>query len=529
MSARFAFFSTRTRAADLREPDYVASNRGRQLAGRSIAAPRPSLARLLRCATQNLTWRCAAPSAPTTRRAPSSDWRGPRCVARDEADRRLEQRQLFAEGRAGARSMARSLPFELGGGDELKDDSGRGSAPRSGGLEVRSTANALAAAAAAEEDAADAVERPKRPRASEEEQADTRLLSDAAVLLSCIGVAYALQSVLEQARRGPPPPTAPRAPTAHPALPRPGGRRRRGGQGPPRRVHGAPPRRGPPRRRSTTRAPAAVHAAGCPSTSPADAARRPPAAVPRGGHRRRPAARRRRRRRSRTVPPSPARSRPPSASLVSRPCGAPSRAKAPRPPRRSLADLGAGGRRGGARLASLAVSMMRQASPPSAPPTVTASTPKPSPIGGRGRSALLRRPSTRPGSRSGHHCPMCDEVDTCRPLWRVDPLCLVTSGAPQKKSRTRSLLGVGGEGVGTKRRRRRRARSSASAAAQSSGGARPTRAERVAGGSTARRSAVPRSVFSWRSARSSVAQHELTRQARRHRVLRTAERPPRAA
>ena len=59
----------------------------------------------------------------------------------------------------------------------------------------------------------------KRPRASEEEQADTRLLSDAAVLLSCIGVAYALQSVLEQARRRLRP-QRPRASTAHPALPR---------------------------------------------------------------------------------------------------------------------------------------------------------------------------------------------------------------------------------------------------------------------------------------------------------------------
>ena len=124
------------------------------------------------------------------------------------------------KGAPAALKRARELPFELGNGDELTTpDAAAAAAAAAAGSSVDSTANALAAAAAAEEDAADAVERPKRPRASEEEQADTRLLSDAAVLLSCIGVAYALQSVLEQARRDLCP-QRPRAPTAHPALPR---------------------------------------------------------------------------------------------------------------------------------------------------------------------------------------------------------------------------------------------------------------------------------------------------------------------
>ena len=123
------------------------------------------------------------------------------------------------KGAPAALKRARELPFELGGGDELTTPDAAAAAAAAAGSSVDSTANALAAAAAAEEDAADAVERPKRPRASEEEQADTRLLSDAAVLLSCIGVAYALQSVLEQARRDLRP-RRPRAPSAHPAFPR---------------------------------------------------------------------------------------------------------------------------------------------------------------------------------------------------------------------------------------------------------------------------------------------------------------------
>ena len=194
--------------------------------GSSDCAPLvPPLARLLRCATQNPHG--DAPYPQHQRRSGHLLGLASSPIGRPEMKpiEGVEQWQLFTEGAGGAQAGARAA---VRAGRRRRIDNADAAAAAAAGLSVDSTANLAGGGSGRggrgrRRRAAEAPAPPRRSRRM-------RLLSDAAVLLSCIGVAYALQSVLEQARSRPPPPTAPR-PALTPPPPCAGGRRRRGGQG----------------------------------------------------------------------------------------------------------------------------------------------------------------------------------------------------------------------------------------------------------------------------------------------------------